>query len=376
MATRLAVRPYHHAAHAFTRVAVVGHRQFVLQATKNTLLPCSNILHQTCPMNVAGTGPLFMASSTEEQDQQQEQQEQPPGMAEHHASDILPEEIEYLESTFQSSVHDATELTKLLSEQLPHMKPGLVIKLKQAQSDPNEIVRAVATSLSAIMDAQLEEARDMLKDLLEAGEIRKLDSMIGKAARAGKLDAAFFTVLNMNLQEAQRQAAAADQGEAKEGEANRVQILQHVYTRCQEEVEKNVPPGIALLNKLLRTEVDSIRANQLKHYLCPQPNVITTPDGKEVELKGGEPRVLVPPEELVDAIAKAIKQIRTVEKAGGTDPVAAAGMVESCRQVAKEARIVIGENYGIDSDVLKSFEEGLQPVFRPKTPESPYIRGE
>ena len=286
------------------------------------------------------------------------------------AAEFTPEEISFLDETFATSLHDAKALTQSLVEQLPTMPASLILKLKQAQGDAHETVRAVATALNAVMDAQLEEARDLLKDLLEAGEIRKMDALIGKAARGGQLDAAFFTVLQMNLQAATQEAIVEDNAEA-----SRVQILQHVYTRCQEEVEKNIPPGIALLNKLLRTEVDSIRANQLKHYLCPQPNVITSPDGQEIELKGGE-RVLVEPALLVDAIGKAVKQIRTVEQAGGTDRAQAAGMVESCRQVAKEARMVLGEQYGQESEEVLAFEDGLQPVFRPESPESPYIKGE
>jgi len=295
----------------------------------------------------------------------------PSSIAESVIVDFSSEEVNFLEETFAKSVHDAKALTQQLVEQLPTMPPGLVIKLKQGQADVNETVRAVATSLNVLMEAQLEDARDILKELLGAGEINKMDALIGKAARDNKLDAAFFTVLQMNLQAATQNALVAEE----DSEASRVQILQHVYTICQEEVEKNSPPGIALLNKLLRTEIDSIRANQLQHYLCPQPNVITSPDGKEIELGSGK-RVLVEPKLLVDAIAQAVKQIRTVEQAGATDRTAAANMVESCRNVAKEARMVIGKNYGVESEELKEFEQGLQPVFRPESPESVYIQGE
>ena len=75
-------------------------------------------------------------------------------------------------------------------------------------------------------------------------------------------------------------------------------------------------------------------------------------------------------------MATAVKQIRTVEKAGGTDKATAAGLVESCRQVAIEARIAIGEVYGMDSEELKDFESGLQPVFRPSSATSEYMTGE
>jgi hypothetical protein len=188
----------------------------------------------------------------------------------------------------------------------------------------------------------------------------------------------FFQVLNMNLQD-----AAMDQSttttEVLEGDAegaNRFSILKHIYTRCQEEVEKTIPPGIALLNKVMRTEVKSIRQNQLNHYLCPQPTTIKTPDGKELELKGtGREKVLVPHVEFIDALANAVKQIRTVEQAGGADRASTANLVESCRQIAIEARVAIGEHYGVESEALRDFESGLQPVFRPSSPESPYIKG-
>ena len=189
----------------------------------------------------------------------------------------------------------------------------------------------------------------------------------------------------MNMQDAAMEQQQQPQPEEKADsdatdepqQANRFQILQHIYTRCQEEVEKTINPGLALLNKLLRTEVASIRQNQLQHYLCPQPTTITAPDGKQIELKNAQnEKSLVDHKDFCEAIGNAVRQIRTVEKAGGTDPAVAAGMVESCRQVAKEARVVIGEHFGKDSDQLKQFEDALMPVFRPSSPESEYIKGE
>jgi hypothetical protein len=59
------------------------------------------------------------------------------------------------------------------------------------------------------------------------------------------------------------------------------QILKHIYTRCQEEVEKMIPPGMALLSKLLRTEQYTIRANLYRLYVTPRVSMtIETPDGK------------------------------------------------------------------------------------------------
>lgn len=292
-----------------------------------------------------------------------------------------------------------------VEETLPTLSPSLIMKLRSGESglpkgtssnsnkaeDKEQIFQDISQSLEKMLNRRLEKARDTLTELMNAGEIKKLDALIGKAARAQELDVAFFQVLQMNMQDAamevaQQEAAANASGETKEEEGdnyssaetvNRLQILQHIHTRCQEEVEKTINPGIALLSKLLRTDVDSIRRNQLEHYLCPQPTTITAPDGKQIELKNPQnEKSLVDHQDFVNAIANAVKQIRTVEQAGGTDKDIAADMVESCRQVAKEARIVIGERFGTESEQLKAFEDSLFPVFRPSSPESPYIQGE
>mmetsp|Transcript_26449 Transcript_26449/g.38924 ORF Transcript_26449/g.38924 Transcript_26449/m.38924 type:complete len:400 (-) Transcript_26449:684-1883(-) len=304
--------------------------------------------------------------------------------------------------------YDEKLLQDMVSEALPRMHPRLVMKLRQAASysspdlasteeEKKNIMKlqTVGKALEAVLDSRLQSGRDLLKTFLDAGEIRKLDGAIGKAARNEKLDMAFFTVLNMNIRDAAYEASLMSEEEqgklrdtqvatppSEDGEgntankANRLQILQHIYTRCQEEMEKAVPPGIGLLNKLLRTEIPSIRSNQIKHYLTPQPLTVTTPDGKTVELKGDNQKSLVSIAELVSAMEHSVRQIRTVENAGGTDRRTAAGLVENTRQVAMEARFVIGTHYGPDSDEVQELEDGLQPVFRPENQNSQYIKGD
>jgi hypothetical protein len=278
---------------------------------------------------------------------------------------------------------------KVVEEALPKFSPALIMKLRngdcgtKVDDEKRQQYQALSQSLERMLNQKLETARDTLTELMNAGEIKKLDALIGKAARAQRLDVAFFQVLQMNMHDAAMEMQQQQQSDEKQEEvenaetANRLQILQHIHTRCQEEVEKTINPGIALLSKLLRTDVDSIRRNQLEHYLCPQPTTITAPDGKQIELKNPQnEKSLVDHQDFVNAIANAVKQIRTVEEAGGTDREVAADMVESCRQVAKEARIVIGEKFGKDSEQLIAFEDALMPVFRPSSPDSPYIQGE
>ena len=266
-------------------------------------------------------------------------------------------------------------------------------KQQQQQQHLLHIFVQVSKALTVLTDRRLQEARETLETLLNAGEIKKLDALIGKAARNQKLDAAFFQVIHLNLQdaasaaatgvpvEAQQQITTDDSTTSNEGPAspstpNRFQILQHIYTRCQEEVEKMINPGTALLNKLLRTEIDSIRENQLKHYLCPAPTTITSPDGTVLDLGGDMNKSLVAHRDFVTAIGNTVTQIRTVEKSGATTTTMAANLVESIRQVAIDARMVIGDQYGGNSSELLTFEEALEQVFRPTTPESPYIQGE
>lgn len=299
---------------------------------------------------------------------------------------------------------------------LPTLPAGLLLKLRQTDSEQqhskNPRIAEAAAVVNRTLRDRLQVARQTLKELLEAGELRRLDALIGKAARQNRLDAAFFNVLTVNLEdaaakrenEAEEEDAAAAAAAAESDEASnddetattsRLQILQHVYTRCQEEVEKLIPPGTALLNKLLRTDAPSIRANLYQHYLAPQSatSTITTPDGKTVELKPQQPQQQqnqsgdqqqqsqsqqqsrVPLSEFVDAVQRAVLQIRQVEAAGGVDRAGAAMMVESLRTVSKEARACIGQAYGADSSELRAFESNLQPVFRPRSADSPYVTG-
>jgi hypothetical protein len=232
----------------------------------------------------------------------------------------------------------------------------------------------------------------LLEQLLNAGEIRRLDSLIGKAGREQRLDTAFFQVLQMNLQDAMRAPqtaarpstesqddttdAASDIVPSTDAASNRYQILTHIYTRCQEEVEKSLPPGMALVNKLIRTADPSIRSNIIKHYLTPAPTTITSPDGRTITLSptGGasssssSPPSLVSIDELIHAVTTFVGQVRVVEREQlltGTDSSSTVAMIESTRLLCKEILGIVLEASGPESGPVRSLKEGLQPVFRP-----------
>jgi len=288
---------------------------------------------------------------------------------------------------------DGDEAFQTVAEELlPALSPTLIMKLRSGDAlvplDASEdksndrlltIFSKVSKALNTMTDRRLESGRETLRELMNAGEIKKLDAIIGKSARNQQLDVAFFQVLQMNMRDAAEEAQiATEAGEGENSKAvDRFQILQHIYTRCQEEVEKVINPGTALLNKLLRTEVDSIRQNQLDHYLCPKPTTITSPDGKEIVLNNGIPsKPLVSHPDFCFAIGNAVKQIRTVEKSGAAPADVAADLVETIRTVAKDARIIIGDHFGGNSTEVIEFEEALEPIFRPTSADSVYIQGE
>lgn len=346
--------------------------------TKNTKF------HQLYSQNNDVTDEPTSTSSTSNSSIDSKQEEELP--------ELTQEELTLISTIAKT---DSSSLDQFLMTNLSNMPSHVVLTLRNAaegklpsyketklSDEQNVDLQTVGKALVQIMDESLQSGRDLLKSFLSCGEIRKLDASIGRAMKENKLDMAFFTVLNMNIRDAAMEQidqgstpSLTAEGEISSGDnANRYQILQHIYTRCQEEVEKAVSPGAGLLNKLLRTDQASIRANQLRYYLCPQaPKTISSPDGKSVELPGS--KALVKPNELIDALQNAVRQIRTVERTGTVDRAAAAGLVESCRQVAIEARLAIGEGYGVDSEELKEFELSLQPVFRPDNAQSEYIKG-
>jgi len=192
--------------------------------------------------------------------------------------ELTARDFELVNQLYQFHENEEVLEAQIMSA-LPQTSAELVVALRDASSssaspyeeEQGQKMKVVGKVLERVMETKLKSGRDLLAKLLDCGEIRKLDSEIGKAARRGALDMGFFTAMNMNLADAQR--AKETSLAREEGVADRYQILTHIYTRCQEEVEKSIPPGSALLNKLLRTDMPSVRANQLKHFLGLAPRI-------------------------------------------------------------------------------------------------------
>uniref|UniRef100_A0A7S0Z1X2 Uncharacterized protein n=1 Tax=Hemiselmis tepida TaxID=464990 RepID=A0A7S0Z1X2_9CRYP len=139
-----------------------------------------------------------------------------------------------------------------------------------------------------------------------------------------------------------------------------LQILSHVYTRVQEEMEKIVDPAVGLLHRLLRqVEQPGIRNNILEKYLKPKPEdewEMAFVDGDMVTDFGCE----VDPLKLSLAMSTYLQRVRDE---GAFDEDAVGQTYADCRVIAKDARVWVEQFY--DQEMLDDFTESLTPVFQP-----------
>jgi hypothetical protein len=328
---------------------------------------------------------------------------------------LSPEDRMFVTSTFTKFNNNSKMMEAEIAKNIDTMSPSLLVALQMAgetrewkekdgaaASDAASVIEFesqmvnVGQALRNVLTKRLEHGKELLEQMLTSGEIRKLDALIGKSAREGLLDTSFFQVLNANMMDASSSSTIMSTSNNKINDdsstsannnnsnssntiPDKLQILNHIQTRCHEELEKAVPPGTGLLNKLLRTTIPSIRDNQLRHYLGPRATSITSPDGKVIDLhlpksgsnNGGEAGAapLVSHVEFGTAISDAILRIRSIDTAGGTDKLVAQKLIEEVRQIAIEARrVLVSVNEGgEESTVVMEYSEMLGPVFRPKT---------
>ena len=176
-------------------------------------------------------------------------------------SSDLVEKLVGLSSIDEGDLADAVVKTlRAESANSNRLTPSALSKL---QSEAPRVFDAIRS----IQEASLSRGAEVLRTLLASGEVKVLDGNIAKAAREGQLDEGFFSVMNLNLEEARKEeestagAATAEDGAPTDGASagtaqvtTRYQILLHIFTRCQEELEKLISqetPASALLVKLL-----------------------------------------------------------------------------------------------------------------------------
>jgi len=229
------------------------------------------------------------------------------------------------------------------------------------QEEPqNSKWKDLLSDIQTLTNERLENGKKLLVDLLNSGEINVLDRRIVENVKSGEIDPAFLIVLDMNINDAQMKAT-------DEATTNRLQVLGHIYTRVQEELEKRAKPSLGLLHKLLRlVEEPGIRMNLLEHNLKPKPEEeqeYVYVDGKLIKDTGA----LVKPEELVEAIKLYMDRVRALDQVEEENNKVTAETIgqafEDCRVIAKDARAVVESHYG--EEELEEFTNSLTPVFQP-----------
>ena len=205
-----------------------------------------------------------------------------------------------------------------------------------------EAAARVMAAISEETECRMTAAKDKLEEILDAGELLEMDRRLMSLFKRGGADVPFLMCLNAN-------AMNAEPG------TDKAMVLEHLYTRAQEELEKRTDPAKGVLHKLNRTPDPDIRANVLYHYLAPQTELIA-PDATVIPLDAPIPP-RVSPEAFATAVHEAVEQLRALDYDG--DIIRA--NIEQCRQIAIEAREVF-VNTGTAEQVT-FFEEELSKTW-------------
>ncbi|CAE7333092.1 unnamed protein product [Symbiodinium sp. CCMP2592] len=172
--------------------------------------------------------------------------------------------------------------------------------------------------------------------------------LIRKTLRKVESPLPLLMVLQLNIAEAQQQ-----------GDGDKLRVMMHISTVMQEELEKKASRVKAMLNKLLRIEDENIRNNILKDQLTPV-EIAGAPD---LDGSGGQLMAAqVPWERLAPAIESLVKDVdRQMVAVLGPDDNARYETMDRIREVAKQARLIIGDVYG--QGPMDQFSADLTPAF-------------
>ncbi|CAE8672159.1 unnamed protein product, partial [Polarella glacialis] len=165
----------------------------------------------------------------------------------------------------------------------------------QVEGQEGSAARAVAEAIQASVQKRMVAAKEVIQELLytKAGDVNLL---IRKTLKAQDSPLPILMVLQANMADAQA-----------EGDTGKTQVLMHIHTVMNEELEKKVPRVKSLLSKLLRIEDVSIRNNLLRHHLTPV-EVAAAPmldDDGPGDLKAA----LVPPNRFAAAITQLVNDV-------------------------------------------------------------------
>mmetsp|Transcript_40174 Transcript_40174/g.92339 ORF Transcript_40174/g.92339 Transcript_40174/m.92339 type:complete len:367 (+) Transcript_40174:47-1147(+) len=250
------------------------------------------------------------------------------------------------------------EVMQMVDEELARLYPEDMMQLQVLMSDADSAAATIAEAVQKAVARRMDDAGGTLQALLSGtAEINEVNAEIKKMLRNSESPMPLLTVLQLNIVEAQ-----------EAGDEAKMRALMHINTLINEELEKKAPRVAGMLNKLLRMDDASIRSNILRHHLEPKEVAAAMDfDGAEDEggKEAGQPLMaaMVRPMQLVEGITQMVDNVDTQFRVAGAEADEVRyETLEKMREVAKEARAVIGELYG-DAE-MENFSVELTPAFR------------
>jgi len=223
----------------------------------------------------------------------------------------------------------AAALPELLADNFGRLDEATMTALAAASGDAGTAAASarVAAAINAETGRRVGAARDNLEMVLDGEDLLAMDKRLVQLARRGGVDVPFLLCVSSN-------AAEAEAG------SDRKNVLEHLYTRAQEELEKQADPAAAVLHRLHRQPDAAIRDNIYREFLAPRAELVGPggADAKRVPLAVPLPPV-ISHAAFSKAIDDAVAALRTLDADGDL----VRENIEQCRAIAIEARAVLVE---------------------------------
>lgn len=250
---------------------------------------------------------------------------------------------------------DKAALEAAVEDSFALLGPEQIAQLQmRVAEDPSPMnpANAVGDALQVSMQRRMESSKELIMELLDHKKMNIMGD-VQRVLKKAENPLPLLMVLQINIQQAQ-----------EEGDEDKLRALMHIYTVMNEEMEKKVSKVQGLLNKLLRMEDPNVRENILRHHL--QPAEVAAPPGlDDFDDEPDTPTLsaaLVPPERLAKGIAELVTKVdQSLQAALGEDNTERFETLEKIREVAKDARRIVGDIYG-DGE-MNSFSADLTPTF-------------
>jgi len=212
-----------------------------------------------------------------------------------------------------------------------------VLNMKVTEEQDQDAV-ALLDVLAIEQSKRIEQATEQLKAVLSMGDPMRMEGLIVKMAREGKIDESFLLLLEANENQA-RDAGAMGPAE----------LMKRLRFRAAEEKDKLASSKeIALIRKLLRADDATEREKILEDAFTPRENLLVpgTPENAAKAMDGDvpeqeKPMPDVPPPDFIDACKAVMLNFGNLSSDDES-----ADLGSRIKQIASEAEVVATRIYG------------------------------